>query len=125
MYCASCGQQNPPNATTCAGCGAPIGQHGGAQPPPPYAQGPQVNIPNYLVRSILTTIFCCLPFGIVAIVYAAQVNGYVASGNIPAAQAASDSAGKWSMVGIVCGIIGLVLYFILAAIGAISGARTY
>jgi len=37
-------------------------------------------VPNYLVQAILCTICCCLPFGIVAIVYAAQVNGKVAGG---------------------------------------------
>ena len=32
-------------------------------------------VPNNLVWAILTTLFCCLPAGIVSIVYAAQVNG--------------------------------------------------
>ncbi|NER07984.1 MAG: CD225/dispanin family protein [Okeania sp. SIO3C4] len=32
------------------------------------------NVPSYLTQAILITVFCCLPFGIVAIVYAAQVN---------------------------------------------------
>ncbi|WP_257999941.1 CD225/dispanin family protein [Fischerella thermalis] len=27
------------------------------------------NVPTYLPQAILTTVFCCLPFGIVAIVY--------------------------------------------------------
>ena len=39
------------------------------------------NIPNYLVQAILTTLFCCLPFGIVAIVYAAQVNTKIEAGD--------------------------------------------
>lgn len=37
-------------------------------------------MPTYLAPAILTTIFCCLPFGIVSIVYAAQVNGKLAAG---------------------------------------------
>ncbi|MES2882212.1 MAG: CD225/dispanin family protein, partial [Bacteroidota bacterium] len=35
---------------------------------------------NWLVESILVTIFCCLPFGIVGIVNAAQVNSKFAAG---------------------------------------------
>jgi hypothetical protein len=31
----------------------------------------QENIPNHLVWAILATLFCCLPLGIVSIVYAA------------------------------------------------------
>lgn len=36
---------------------------------------------NYLVESILVTIFCCQPFGIVGIVFASQVNSKHASGD--------------------------------------------
>ncbi len=56
-------------------------------PPPPPSAAP-VNIPNYLVFAILTTVFCCLPAGVVSIVYAAQVNSKVAMGDIAGAMAA-------------------------------------
>ncbi|MFZ3275199.1 MAG: CD225/dispanin family protein, partial [Lutibacter sp.] len=36
---------------------------------------------NYLIESILVTIFCCLPFGIVGIVFAAQVNAKFDAGD--------------------------------------------
>ena len=36
------------------------------------------HIPNYRIPSILVTIFCCLPLGIAAIIFAAQVDGKVA-----------------------------------------------
>src|SRR5262245_2690227 len=49
-------------------------------------------IPNYLVQSILVTLFCCLPLGIVSIVFAAQVNSKVAAGDYAGAQKASDQA---------------------------------
>ena len=87
-----------------------------------YAAGQNTNIANNLVFSILTTLFCCLPFGIVAIVYAAQVNGNVASGNIPAAQAASEKAKKWCWISFGCGLVGVILYFILMVAGALAGA---
>src|SRR5438128_1439779 len=51
----------------------------GAAVPPAMPAVPAIShVPNYLVQSILCTLFCCLPFGIVAIVYAAQVNSKVA-----------------------------------------------
>ena len=46
------------------------------------------NIPNYLWQSIVVTLFCCLPFGIPAIVYAAKVDTLKAQGNIAEAMAA-------------------------------------
>ncbi len=54
------------------------------------ATAPQ--IPNHLVWAILATLFCCLPGGIVSIVYAAQVNGKIAAGDIAGARDSSDKA---------------------------------
>jgi hypothetical protein len=71
------------------------------------------DIPNYLTQSILVTLCCCLPLGIVAIINAAQVNGYIASGNYEAARQASDQAKKWSTIGAVLGIIGTVIWVVL------------
>lgn len=67
---------------------------------------------NNLVWAILTTVFCCLPFGIASIVYAAQVNGKWAAGDVAGAQASSASAKKWAIVAAVVGVIFLVLYII-------------
>src|SRR5438046_3002438 len=53
--------------------------------PPPLTAATttaQPPIPNYLIQAILCTILCCPPFGIPAIVFAAQVNGRVARGDI-------------------------------------------
>jgi hypothetical protein len=69
------------------------------------------DIPNYLTQAILVTFCCCLPFGIVAIVNAAQVNGYLANGNYEAARRSSDEARKWSTIGFVLGVIAWILYF--------------
>ena len=73
---------------------------------------PQTPPKNWLVESILVTIFCCLPFGIVGIVNAAQVNSRVAAGDFIGAARASREAGKWTKIGFFCGIAGIVLYFI-------------
>jgi len=66
-------------------------------------------VPNYLVQAILCTICCCLPFGIVAIVYAAQVNGKVAAGDMAGAEAASKNAKTWCWVAFGCGIAAWVI----------------
>ena len=41
----------------------------------PPAGGSTEYVPNNLVWAILTTLFCCLPLGIVSIVHAAKVDG--------------------------------------------------
>ena len=45
---------------------------------------------DYLVWSILTTVFCCQPLGIVAIVYSAKVESRFLCGDYDGAQEASD-----------------------------------
>lgn len=80
----------------------------------PYSSGPQVEppvlqpgipLPNYLVQSILVTICCCIPFGIVAIVYAAQVNGKIAMGDHAGAKASSDNAKMWCWIAFLTGLV--------------------
>ena len=48
--------------------------------------------PSYLVWAILTTLFCCLPFGIASIVFAAQVDSKYNPGDLAGSQQASDRA---------------------------------
>lgn len=68
---------------------------------------------NHLVMAILTTIFCCLPLGIVAIVKASSVKSLYYSGQKEAALLAAQEAKKWSTWGIIGGLTVGVLYFIL------------
>ncbi len=70
------------------------------------------NVPNYLPQAILVTLFCCLPFGIVAIVYAAQVNGKLQVGDYEGAVTASDNAKKWCWIGFIAGIAIAILSFL-------------
>jgi hypothetical protein len=63
------------------------------------------DVPNYLVQSILVTLFCCLIGGIIAIINAAQVNGKLAAGDVEGARRASDQARKWCWISLVVGII--------------------
>jgi len=77
---------------------------------------------NYLLESILVTIFCCMPFGIVGIIFASQVNSNFASGDIDRANRASADAKKWMKWGLITGIAAIVLYFIFVV--AIVGFST-
>ena len=87
----------------------PPPQYGAPVPGQPMGSPP----PNNLVWAILTTLFCCLPFGIVSIVYAAQVNGKWQSGDAAGAQESSDKARKWAMYSAISGVVVIVLYIVL------------
>mgnify|MGYP006180342341 CR=1 FL=1 len=83
-------------------------------------------IPNHLVWAILSTLFCCLPLGIVSIVFAAQVNGKVAAGAIAGAREAADKSKKLAMWAAIAGVVVIVLYAIfvvaLGGMGALSNS---
>lgn len=62
-------------------------------------------VPNYLVWAILVTLFCFLPTGIVAIVYASQVNSKLAAGDVAGAREASNKAKMWTIISAVVGVL--------------------
>lgn len=68
----------------------------------------------------MTTILCCLPLGIVSLVYSNKVSGLWAQGRYAEAQTASDNAKKWAIisaiVGVVAYVIGVVLWFVVFAV---------
>ncbi len=81
----------PPNYGQ-GGYGQPYGAYVGGPPP-----GPEPD--NNLVWAILTTVLCCLPLGIVAIVKSTSVSKLWAAGDFAGAQKAADDAKKWAMWG--------------------------
>lgn len=82
-----------------------------------------VKVPNYLAQSILVTLFCCLPFGIPAIVYAAQVNGKVQAGDVAGAQESSRKAKMWCWVAVGGWVLTALIYATFFAVVGIGGLR--
>ena len=113
MYCRKCGELNDDNAYKCVKCGEEL-RH--IERP---STGPSVTrVPNYLAHAILVTMFCCLPFGIVAIVYAAQVNTKLAAGDYDGALETSRTAKKWCWVSFGVGLAALVIYIMSIVVAA-------
>ena len=68
MHCTKCGASVSGGATFCPACGTPV-PAGGTPVAARQASPAGVAVPNYMVGAILTTLFCCLIGGIVAIIY--------------------------------------------------------
>ena len=93
------------------------------QTPPVYQSSYEpekpINWVPYLVLSIISTVCCCLPFGIVGIVYAAKINSAMNAGDYAEAERSARLAKIWIIVAFVVGIIVNVIYtlMIFAGIG--------
>ncbi|MBO0679457.1 CD225/dispanin family protein [Mycolicibacterium sp. S2-37] len=107
----------------------------GGYPPPPPPQGggypgqgfggpgyqPQGVPPNNnLVWAILSTVLCCLPLGIVAIVKSTQVSGLWAQGRYDEANKAAADAKKYAIWGAIAGVVVAVIYIIIAIVGGVA-----
>ena len=68
---------------------------------------------NNMLWGILCTVFCCLPLGIIAIVFSNKVNTLYDSGDYSGAKEAADNAKKYAVMGAICGLVFIGLAFIL------------
>lgn len=83
------------------------------------AGGPRID--TWLWQSILATIFCCQPLGVVGIAFAAQSQTALNLGSYGLARQKADTARTWTLfsVGIgVAAILGWVLLFVIGVVGA-------
>ena len=77
---------------------------------------------SYLVLAILSTVLCCLPTGIYAIICSTRVDTFWASGHYEEAKKNSKQALIWSLIGAGAVVVSTILYFFLflmAGIGSV------
>ena len=90
-----------------------------SRPTPPYGSAPAgVKPETYLVSAILATLFCCLPFGVVSIVYAAQVDSKWNAGDQTGAHESSKKAKLWYHVSLLTGLAIVGIWFLFAVLAA-------
>jgi hypothetical protein len=73
------------------------------------------------VHSIVATLLCCLPTGIVGIVYASQVNSKLGVGDVAGARKASDKARLWSIISLAAGALFWILYIVIYSVASSNG----
>lgn len=98
------------------------------QTPPVYQSSYEpekpINWVPYLVLSIITTLCCCLPFGIVGIVYSTKINSAVNGRDWEGAQKAAKTAKIWIIASAIVGFIVEVIYVVMIYAG-IAGSGYY
>ena len=92
-------------------------------PEPPVVVNTNTMPKTWLVESILVTIFCCLPFGIIGIVNATKIETLYYSGQYEQALNHSRQAKKWTLWGLFSMLIFWVLYLMVLGIYILIGAN--
>ena len=132
-YCPNCGAENTDESRFCHKCGFPLtsykqelqsqqqnnlqyqaGFNNQNQQRPPKP-------PNHLLGAILTLLFCCMPLGIVSLIYSTQVDSKYNMGDYQGAIDASNKAKNWMIAAIISGIVLTVFYVFGLIITAIYG----
>ncbi len=94
-----------------------------SQPRCGQTQGQQARVvsnkpQNYMWLGIVSTLLCCLPAGIVSIVYAAKVDNLWNQGYYQEAEDASNNAKTWGIVSAALGVVCFIIGFIIGLAGA-------
>ena len=101
-------QGTPIEETTQAQIGSPL--------QPQCSEEPLIDEPcpsTNLVWAIVATVLCCVPFGIVAIVYANKVTKLYKAGDLYGAKSASETSMWWTIAAIVVGVVWRPLLYTL------------
>jgi hypothetical protein len=141
VNCPNCGASNLETSSICVNCGRQLAAPSGSYvPPPPSYNAPQSYspppppasaygaqpgatgpaVPNYLIQSILVTLCCCMPLGIVAIIFSAQVNTKLTAGDFAGAQEASKKAKLFCLIAVGLGLAAMVIGFLINGAAILS-----
>ena len=96
----------------------------------PY-YGQQQGAPNSakpdsnLVWGILTTLLCCLPFGVVSIFKASKVDSLWYAGRYQEAYDASKSAKNWALAAAISSLVAYIIYIIFYVVVIATATQGY
>lgn len=120
------GRSPAPSSGTSVVPGPPPSAPGGSSPGTwqgagtPGLAGATPNIDTWLWQSILATIFCCQPLGIVGIAFAAQSQTALSLGSYELARRKAGTAKLWTLWAIGVMLAGLLLWGLFIVIGVAS-----
>ncbi|KAL4647495.1 interferon-induced transmembrane protein 1-like [Arapaima gigas] len=81
-------------------------------------EGARANVSDHLGWSIFTTLCCCLPLGVAAIVCSFKARNATSIGDSTGAQKASRTAKILNIVGLVVGLILIIIVIVVRVVAS-------
>jgi t-SNARE complex subunit (syntaxin) len=75
-----------------------------------------------IIASVVSLFICCLPHGVVSLIFALQVNKKEAAGDIDGATKAAKQAKMFAWISIIVSAITLILWFVFGIFSVILTA---
>jgi ABC-type Fe3+ transport system permease subunit len=90
-------------------------------PPPPgtYGQPPDNNLVIAIIATAVSFLFCCIPHGLISLIFATQVNKKAQMGDMQGAVNSAKQAKTWAIVSIIVSVIGLVISIFFGILNAV------
>jgi hypothetical protein len=80
---------------------------------------PNNNLVIAIIATVVSVMFCCLPHGVISLIFALQVNKKAAAGDITGAQNSAKQAKMWGIISIAVSLVGFVIAFALGVLNAV------
>lgn len=123
MECKFCRSEIPEDTKVCPNCGTPVDP----QTPQENNQGqdsmgsyrqPQepINSTPYIIFAIISTVLCCMPLGVVAIIFASKINILQGAGDYEGAKNAAKKSKIIMIIGAVLTLIISIIFIIMVVI---------
>lgn len=124
-YCSNCGTSVSEDTLFCPHCGQRVGvvlrvQQQYFSQPLERQHIRRIKPNSNMALAILTTVLCCVPLGVYAIILANRVDTLYYEGEYEKAEMTAQDVKKWSIVGMVVSAIAIFIYFVVLIIALIS-----
>jgi hypothetical protein len=75
-----------------------------------------------ILATVVSVMFCCLPHGLISLIFALQVNKKAAAGDVQGALGAAKQAKTWGIVSLVLSVVWLVIAIFLGVLNVLLTA---
>ncbi|MFN2532427.1 MAG: CD225/dispanin family protein [Pyrinomonadaceae bacterium] len=77
-----------------------------------------------IIAIVVSIVGCCIPHGIISLIFALQVDKKASAGDMTGAATSAKQAKMWAWISIIAGAIGLVIALVFGAFGAVLSILT-